>query len=73
MPVQKTPRELTSCEKQRSGRQRTATDEPHRSHVDKLFREKRRITQEEDTTKCGISRERVQAVITDLRYRKIGA
>ena len=35
---------LDVCDKQRRGRPRTATNEPHRNRVDELIREKRCIT-----------------------------
>ena len=64
---------LNVCDKARSGRPRTATDETHRNRVDQLNRENRRITQAQLALQCGISRERVQALIAELRYRKVCA
>lgn len=64
---------LNVCDRARSGRPRTATDETHRNRVDQLIRENRRITQAQLSLRCGISRERVQALIAELRYRKVCA
>ena len=57
----------------RSGRPRTATTAACHRRVDQLIRENRRITQEALTEKLNVSRERVQAIVRKLGYRRVCA
>ena len=57
----------------RSGRPRTATTAACHRRVDQLIRENRRITQGALAEKLNVSRERVQAIVRKLGYRRVCA
>lgn len=58
---------------ERPGRPVTVTDELHHNRVDEIVRNNRRVRQSEIALQLGISKERVQAIISNLNYRKICA
>jgi hypothetical protein len=60
-------------DKQRGGRPRTDTDEAHRNRVDKMMKENRRFPEQAEADRTAISRERIIAIIADLRYRRLFA
>jgi histone-lysine N-methyltransferase SETMAR len=60
-------------EKPRSGRPVTATDKSRQDRVDELIRENRRIKQKEIAEALGISKERVEHIISILGYGKVCA
>ncbi|KAJ4430776.1 hypothetical protein ANN_19367 [Periplaneta americana] len=64
---------LNLCDKGRSGRPCTATDYAHRNRDNEFNTANRRITQQHLSIQCSISRERVQVIIAELRFRKIWA
>jgi hypothetical protein len=61
------------CDKQRSVRRVTATDEFRRKKVDELIKDNQCITQRETAVKLGISQEHVGQIIDVLQYQKVCA
>ena len=57
----------------RSGRPRTASNEPNKKRVDEIINGDRRVTLDVITTKHGIGHNAVQEMIGSLGYRKICA
>lgn len=55
-----------------SGRPVTVTDEVHKPKVDDLVQGNRRIKQSEIAVALGISKERIQHILSELEYRKYG-
>lgn len=65
--------EMSIRDEPRSGRPVTVTTVRNHDRVDAIIRENRRIKQWEIASMLGISKERVQEMIRDLKYRKICA